>query len=244
MSLPRRPDVITSVFLKPSLRASGPIISCAPGPSMARGNGWNSLIGNGWRSSSTCMVAPLHHGWIGTDVRAATALSERKTVAGAGRTLRSGRCGTPPLSAAGGGGNVPSDLGGYGSTGDDRRGRDGAVGVREPHLRRVVGHAGFEPDIEPGGVDDEQQHVGAAGEQAVRGQLHLLRGGQVHEPVAVGGGEGAAGAGERPVGGGDEVQQGSGHGGRSACRGRSLPRLQRSRNSGQPTVAPVTRPRR
>ena len=57
MSEPRSPDVITSVFLKPSLRASGPIISCAPGPSMARGNGWNSLIGNGLSSSSTCMAA-------------------------------------------------------------------------------------------------------------------------------------------------------------------------------------------
>ena len=45
MSEPRSPDVMTRVFLKPSLRASGPIISCAPGPSMARGNGWNSLIG-------------------------------------------------------------------------------------------------------------------------------------------------------------------------------------------------------
>ncbi len=47
-------------------------------------------------------------------------------------------------------------------------------------------------------------------------------GGQVHEPVAVGGGEGAAGAGDVPVGGGDEVQQGSGHttsaAGRTALR--------------------------
>src|SRR3954471_6965906 len=59
MSEPRSPEVITRVLLKPSLRASGPIISCAPGPSIARGNGWNSLIGNGLRSSSTCIEGGL-----------------------------------------------------------------------------------------------------------------------------------------------------------------------------------------
>src|SRR5450755_3994839 len=47
---------MTRVFRKPILSASGPIISCAPGPSIARGNGWNSLIGKGLSSSSTCMA--------------------------------------------------------------------------------------------------------------------------------------------------------------------------------------------
>ena len=49
--------VITRVFLKPSFSASGPMSSCDPGPSSARGNGWNSLIGNGLSSSSTCIGA-------------------------------------------------------------------------------------------------------------------------------------------------------------------------------------------
>src|SRR3712207_5174350 len=52
-SVPRRPDVMISVRLKPSSSASGPMISWAPGPMRARGNGWNSLMGNGWRISST-----------------------------------------------------------------------------------------------------------------------------------------------------------------------------------------------
>src|SRR6185436_16037518 len=47
------------VLRKPSLSASGPIISCAPGPISARGNGWNSLIGNGLSSSSTCILGLL-----------------------------------------------------------------------------------------------------------------------------------------------------------------------------------------
>ena len=44
------------------------------------------------------------------------------------------------------------------------RGRHRAVGVGEAHVRRVVGKAGFEPDVEPGGVDREQQQVGALGQ--------------------------------------------------------------------------------
>src|SRR5664279_5663202 len=63
MSVPRRPLVMIRVFLNPSLSASGPIISCAPGPIIARGKGWNSLIGKGLSSSSTCIVDPLR--WPG-----------------------------------------------------------------------------------------------------------------------------------------------------------------------------------
>src|SRR3712207_282415 len=60
MSVPRSPEVMTSVFLKPSLRASGPIISWLPGPSRARGNGWNSLMGNGLRDRKSTRLNSSH----------------------------------------------------------------------------------------------------------------------------------------------------------------------------------------
>ena len=116
MSLPRRPDVITSVFLKPSLRASGPIISCAPGPSMRPGERVELLDRErlekfvDLHGGPSCITA-----WIGPDASAATAFG-RKTVAGVGPEPSDQAVWRPTGQCSGGGGNVPSDLGGYGTS--------------------------------------------------------------------------------------------------------------------------------
>ena len=48
----------------------------------------------------------------------------------------------------------------------------------------IGGHARLEAHRvgQPGGVDDEQHQVAAAGVERLRRQVHLVRRGQVHEP--------------------------------------------------------------
>src|SRR5919112_3276729 len=142
MSEPRRPDVMMSVFLKPSLRASGPISSCDPGPSRPRGNGWNSLIGNGLSSSSTCMAALSGAGgWSEPTLRPFAAGDAGNHEEGQYRTLRSGRSRSPSgqvrdREAAVRAGEVAR----HRAHGVDRH---RTVGVREAHELRITVLAGF-----------------------------------------------------------------------------------------------------
>jgi hypothetical protein len=103
---------------------------------------------------------------------------------------------------------------------DDRCHRQRAGQMREPHARRVRRHPGFEADRigQPRGIDDEQHQVPAPGEQPLRGEVHLVGRGQVHEafgPRA----ECAVAQGGPPARGLDQVQQQVlGHGGDPVAR--------------------------
>ena len=204
------PTSSPAVFLKPSLSASGPMSSCDAGPQQRPRERVELLD----RERLEKFV-DLHGGPF-------------CITGGSGRTLEPP--GPPGTKDRRGGGGEPSDRAGAApALSGSRRWRERAVpsgpvaaAPRSPPRsgpsRRRAGSAcpaGRRACRVRSGRRArrgrrEQQQVGAAGEEPVGGQLHLLGRGQVDEAVA-GGREGAAGAGGGPVCGGDEVQQRAGH---------------------------------
>ena len=111
---------------------------------------------------------------------------------------------------------------------DDRGHGQGTVDVREPHARRVVGHARLEPHRggQPGRVDDQQHQVATAGMERLRGQVHLLGRGQVDEPDVGERGRPHRPRGERgpPVRRLDQVDEDPAHGAGTSAGSGSMPR--------------------